>query len=82
MLRLASVAREKGISGTIAVLRLYVGEGGEKALLEVDCHSLKERGVDPHELELERDLMSDAIIDNYGKRVQSDDPDVIVYEIG
>ena len=79
---LPSVAREVGANGTIAVFKLYVHEGGEKAVLEVDCHHLVECGANPKQFGPGRDAFSDALIAGYSMRVSSDDPAVLVYEIG
>ncbi len=84
--RLPSIAREVGASGAIATYTLCVPENGEKAILEVDCHNLVERGVAPDELWHSRDAVSDALVEGYAVRASnrdgSNDPAVLVYEIG
>ncbi len=84
--RFPSIARRVGANGTIATYTLHMPENGEKAMLEVDCHSLVERGVRPEELWHGRDAVSDALVEGYAvrasKRDGSNDPAVLVYEIG
>lgn len=60
-----------------------VDEGqGEAAMLEVDCHNLVDWGIGPEEVGSGGDPVSEALIAGYAKRVDSDDPAVICYEIG
>ena len=84
--RLPSAAREVGASGVIATYMLYVPENGEKAVLEVDCHNLVERGADLELLETGRDAVSDALVEGYSLRVAplsgANNPAVLAYEIG
>ena len=53
-----------------------------KAVLEIGCHPLVEHGANPKQFGPGRDAFSDAIIAGYSARVSSDDPAVLVYEIG
>ncbi|MBR3318614.1 MAG: amino acid ABC transporter ATP-binding protein [Atopobiaceae bacterium] len=78
---LPSLAREAGVSGTIATLRLCVPESGDKAVLEVDCRGMVERGVDLERLGAGSHAFSDALVAGYSVRVSSDDPAVVAYEI-
>lgn len=80
--RLASIAREVGASGVIAKFTLYMPKNGETATLEVDCHNLMDCGVDPDAIGSGIDRVSEALIDGYATRVESDDRAVIRYEIG
>jgi len=80
--RLASIAREVGASGVIATFTLYLPKSGEAAMLEVDCHNLVDWGIGPEEVGSGGDPVSEALIAGYARRVDSDDPAVICYEIG
>ena len=80
--RLASIADEAGIRGVIAKFALRMAEGGEGAMLEVDCHGLIDHGVDIEALASSKDSISDALIAGFATRVESQDPTVMAYEIG
>lgn len=84
--RLPSAAREVGASGVIATYTLYVPESGERAVLEVDCRNLVERGANLELLETGRDAVSDALVEGYSLRVAplggANNPAVLAYEIG
>ena len=80
--RLASIADEARIRGVIAKFTLRMAEGGEGAVLEVDCHGLIDRGVGVETLASSKDSISDALIAGFATRVESQDPAVMVYEIG
>jgi polar amino acid transport system ATP-binding protein len=80
--RLPNIAREANITGTIATLTLHMGEGDNSAVLEIDCHNLTNHGTDLNQLACGHDMISDALIDFYATRADSDDPAVIIYRIG
>ena len=84
--RLPSAAHEVGASGVIATYTLYVPESGERAVLEVDCRNLVERGANLELLETGRDAVSDALVEGYSLRVAplggANNPAVLAYEIG
>ena len=80
--RLASIAREVGASGVIAKFTLHLPKSGETAVLEVDCRNLVDCGAGPDAILVGVDPISDALIDGYATRVDSDDPVIIRFEIG
>lgn len=80
--RLAPLADAVGAQGAIATFKLRLPEEGEEAVLEVDCHGLVDSGVEADQLGCGDDWASEAMVAGYDMRAESDDPAVLVYDIG
>ena len=79
--RLREVAHEAAAEEGAVRMSLAVAEGAETATLEIDCHDLLARGVRPEQLEAGHDPIVDALIAGYAKRLQTEDPALVRYEI-
>ena len=80
--RIIPLARQLGARDTDVLLRLSVGEGGETALLEVDCRELMKAGATHGQLETSEDDISALLIDRLATRLPSEIRDVLRYRIG
>ena len=80
--RFAPIGYDANISGPIASFTLSVAEGGNTAMLEVDCRELLSRGVTEEQLGGSQNKISESLISGFATPENTGIPGVFRYRIG